>query len=85
MDAVINILHQEPPCELSKLIKGMIRLETKLQCDAIAHEEYEEELYDLYFLKKDMDFTPEQFTAIERAFQKIIALAAAKWLDEEPR
>jgi len=85
MDAIVNLLHLEPPCKISKLIKRLIQLETKLQCDVLSHEDYEEELMDLHFLKKDMDFTPEQFTAIERAFRKIYELAAAKWLDTENR
>jgi hypothetical protein len=85
MDAIVNILHQDPPCRVSKLIKRLIQLETKLQYEVLSHEDYEEELMDLHFLKKDMEFTPEQFTAIERAFQKIYALAAATWLDTENR
>lgn len=85
MDAVINMLHQDPPCRITKLIKRLIQLETKLQYDAIAREEYEDELQDSYFLKKDLTCTPEQYAAIDRAFQKIMSLAAEKWLDEELR
>jgi uncharacterized protein YfkK (UPF0435 family) len=85
MDAIINILHSETTCALSRLIKRLIQLETKLQYDVLSHEEYEEELHDVYFLKKDQNFTPEQFTAIDRAFQKIMAIAATKFLDMENR
>lgn len=85
MDAIINILHGEPSCATIKLAKRLIQLETKLQYGVLTHEEYEEELHDLYFLKKDLNFTPEQFTAIERAFNKIVDLAATKFLDVENR
>lgn len=85
MDAIINILHSEPSCATVKLAKRLIQLETKLQYDVLSHAEYEEELQDVYFLKKDQNFTPEQFLAIERAFQKIMTIAASKFLDMETR
>ncbi len=85
MDMLVMLLHNEPPCKISQLIKRIIQIETKLQYDVLSKTEFDEDMVDLLYIKEDQNFTPEQEHAIVHALQQIYTLASTKFLDTESR
>lgn len=82
---LVELLHSSPTCEFSRLVRGVIRLETKLECGAITHDEYLEEFRDLWLKKSTVMLTPDQEVTMNLSLQNIQQLAIAQFTDMELR